>query len=190
MSAYNSIFLRTKRGGGEPAIAPHTVFFPHNYEQEFADIFDEGRVPRDPTVYVCAQDRCHGIESYQDREPLFTMVNAPALVPGRTVPDALMVAERVRERLLAHGLLGAEDELVWSRSPLDLANEFPGSRGALYGPASNSMMSAFRRVPNRIPEHEGLYAASGSAHPGGGVPLAIESGRLAADCVLQERKTR
>lgn len=190
MSGYNAIFLRCKARDPMPSLAPHTVFFPENYEKEFADIFDAGSVPEDPTIYVCAQDRSHGTESYPDREPLFTMVNAPPLTSGRTLPDAGTIAEKIRERLVAYNLLSAEDELVWSRSPHDLAREFPGSGGALYGPASNSMMSAFRRVPNRIPDCEGLYVASGSAHPGGGVPLAALSGRLAADCVMQERRIR
>lgn len=189
MSGYNAIFLRSKAPDPMPRLAPHTVFFPENYEKEFADIFDEGRVPEEPTIYVCAQDRCHKTQSFPDREPLFTMVNAPALSSSRSLPGAEAIAERIRERLVTAKLLSAEDELVWSRSPSDLAREFPGSGGALYGPASNSMMSAFRRVPNRLPDCDGLYVASGSAHPGGGVPLAVQSGRLAADCVIQERTT-
>jgi phytoene dehydrogenase-like protein len=35
-----------------------------------------------------------------------------------------------------------------------------------------------------VPGVRGLALASGSAHPGGGVPLALLSGREAARCVL------
>lgn len=183
MSAYNALFL----GKRADERAPHTVFFPRDYEREFADIFDEGRVPKEPTLYVCALDRCHEQVSFPDREPLFTMINAPSVrqTKVKTSPETLL--DWMRENLEKHDLLGAEGELIWSRTPEDLAREFPGSDGALYGPASNSMMAAFRRLPNRIPGYAGLYVASGSAHPGGGIPLAAQSGRLAADCVVADR---
>ncbi len=35
----------------------HNVFFSRNYAAEFDDIFRRDRLPREPTVYVCAQDR-------------------------------------------------------------------------------------------------------------------------------------
>ena len=42
------------------------------------------------------------------------------------------------------------------------------------------MFSAFRRPPNAVAKLPGLYLASGSAHPGGGMPLCLQSGRQAA----------
>jgi 1-hydroxycarotenoid 3,4-desaturase len=33
---------------------------------------------------------------------------------------------------------------------------------------------------------EGLYLAGGSAHPGGGVPMCLQSGRLAAEALLED----
>lgn len=186
MSAYNGLFL--SRGASD--LAPHTVLFPSHYELEFADIFDKGRLPKEPALYICALDRCHHQTSFAEGEPLFTMVNAPAVSQTKEACDPEVVFAWMRERLLADGWIQTGDELLWSRTPEDLAREFPGSGGALYGPASNSMMSAFRRLPNRIPGYTGLYVASGSAHPGGGVPLAVQSGRLAADSVIKDREAR
>ena len=82
-------------------------------------------------------------------------------------------------------LLSSEDALVWSRTPAGLAEQFPGSRGSLYGAASNDWTSAFRRPANTVAHVPGLFLASGSAHPGGGVPLALQSGRAAAHDVLR-----
>jgi 1-hydroxycarotenoid 3,4-desaturase len=76
--------------------------------------------------------------------------------------------------------------VLWERTPQDLARQFPDTRGAIYGAASNSMFAAFRRPPNALRDLDGLYLAGGSAHPGGGVPLCLQSGRLAAaDLVAQ-----
>ena len=62
-----------------------------------------------------------------------------------------------------------------------------GSRGSIYGAASNSQLSAFKRPPNAVAAIPGLYLASGSAHPGGGVPLCLLSGQTAARALLRDR---
>ncbi len=64
-----------------------------------------------------------------------------------------------------------------------------GSRGRLYGAASNDPFAAFRRPPNRLDKLPGLYLASGSAHPGGGMPLAIQSGAAAAAVIFRDHPT-
>jgi 1-hydroxycarotenoid 3,4-desaturase len=68
----------------------------------------------------------------------------------------------------------------------ELAQRFPGSRGSLYGAASNTQLAAFQRPPNRVAALPGLYLASGSAHPGGGMPMVTQSGRAAAAAVLND----
>jgi 1-hydroxycarotenoid 3,4-desaturase len=112
------------------------------------------------------------------------MANAPATEAS---PDSWeKLGERALARLTAAGMLAAGDRLLWSRTPADLAADFPGSGGALYGAASNGPWAAFRRPPNRVTAVPGLYLASGSAHPGGGVPLCVLSGRAAAALALED----
>jgi len=168
--------------------AAHTVLFPAAYLEEFADLFDRDRPPADPTVYLCAQEVAHRRKGWPDHEPLFLMANAPPEpAHGSSDPERW---RRLRERTLARahdaGLLAREDALVWERTPTDLALRFPGTRGALYGASSNGMWSAFRRPANRVASVPGLYLASGSAHPGGGVPLCLLSGRAAARAVTRD----
>jgi phytoene dehydrogenase-like protein len=74
----------------------------------------------------------------------------------------------------------------WRRTPTQLAADFPGSRGAIYGAASNDRFAAFKRPPNRVSGVPGLYLASGSAHPGGGLPMVALSGLAAADCLSDD----
>ncbi len=185
MSAWTGIL----RAGWRPGRVPHEVLFPQDYAREFADIFDHGRPPVDPTIYVCAQEPCHGRRGWPKHEALFVMTNAPA--PGASAPEDAHAwdahAGRVAERLAGHGLAAPEDRFAWTRTPAQLAAAFPGSGGALYGPASNTLSAAFRRAPNRVAAMPGLYVASGSAHPGGGLPLAALSGLQAALCAAEDR---
>jgi 1-hydroxycarotenoid 3,4-desaturase len=161
----------------------HTVLFPAVYAEEFVDLFDRARPPEDPTVYVCAPGVAHGNPGWPTHEPLFLMANAPVEpeAPRSVWPPGDVVRHGVLARLAA--VEPGPVEVVWERSPAGLAARFPGSRGALYGAASNGPTAAFRRPANRVPGVTGLYLASGSAHPGGGLPLVALSGRAAADAV-------
>ncbi|MCO4746772.1 MAG: phytoene desaturase [Proteobacteria bacterium] len=158
----------------------HEVVFPPNYLNEFAELFDRRRTPVEPAVYTCALGRAHGRPSWGDTEPVFTMINAPAL-PAEDPGDW---ARAARQRLVAAGRIDRDDTLAWSRNPRELEQQYPHTGGAIYGAASSSAMSAFRRPANRVSGIEGLFLAGGSAHPGGGVPLCLQSGRQAAQELL------
>ena len=56
----------------------HNVFFSRDYAAEFDDIFRRDRLPREPTVYVCAQDRDDDGAPIDGEERLLVLVNAPA----------------------------------------------------------------------------------------------------------------
>lgn len=181
MSGWNAVVRATRR----PDRPPHEVFFCRDYDQEFADLFDHERPPVEPTLYLCAQEKSHGRTGWTQEEPVFVMVNAPCERPDAPTPDAVWagVEDTALQRARDAGLFAPDDAVVWSRTPADLAQQFPGSNGSLYGAASNDAFAAFRRPPNQLHTVPGLFLATGSAHPGGGMPLALRSGVMAAEAV-------
>ncbi len=180
----------------------HNVFFSDRPGSEFHDIFSHGRLPTSPTVYVCAQDRDDGGIGANARERLFCLVNAPATgdshPPGKPELSkcelsrcalskcALSKCERAAFELLNRcGLaLGGSAEQVVT-TPVDFAQRFPATGGALYGRASHGWRASFLRPGSRTAV-AGLYLAGGSAHPGPGVPMAALSGRQAAACLMAD----
>ncbi|MFO1126009.1 MAG: phytoene desaturase family protein [Methylocystis sp.] len=166
----------------------HNVFFSRDYRAEFDDIFRDRRLPRAPTIYVCAQDRADD-DSNAGEERLFALVNAPAAADGAgdISNEELSQCEETTFRFLAGcGLeIDAPPQAITRTTPRDFAKLFPATGGAIYGQASHGWMASFTRPGSRT-RLPGLYLAGGSAHPGPGVPMAAISGRLAARSLMAD----
>ncbi len=178
------------RASGFP-LAYHNVFFSDDYRAEFDDIFARRRLPRAPTIYLCAQDRCEDDAPSggpAQLERFFCLVNAPALEAGGDINSAELRAceETTRYRLERCGLELTFDPADCVRTgPAEFARLFPATGGAIYGQASHGWRSSFTR-PGSSTNLPGLYLAGGSTHPGPGVPMAALSGRLAAHRVMAD----
>lgn len=166
----------------------HNVFFPPDYKAEFKAVFDELRLPRDPTVYICAQDRGNpDAPPPTEPERLLLVVNAPARGDTQTIPeDEIRRCETSVMRLLDHcGLTLADSQEVAVTTPAHFEQAYPASGGAVFGRVNHGWWGSFDR-PGTVTGVPGLYTAGGSVHPGPGIPMASISGRLAADRVLAD----
>jgi 1-hydroxycarotenoid 3,4-desaturase len=174
------------RTAGFPLLR-HTVFFSDDYAAEFAHIFRDRRLPQNPTIYVCAQDRgdADGAAAH-DPERLLVLVNAPPVGDTGPLPEAeLRRCEETTFTALARMGLAISPEASIRTTPHEWHRLFPATGGALYGRAVHGAMATFRRPGNRT-KLPGLYLAGGSVHPGAGVPTSALSGRIAAESLLAD----
>jgi phytoene desaturase len=176
-----------------PEIGHHTVCFSADYEEEFHQLFDRRRFPKDPTVYVSAPSRTDRTLVPGRGETLFVMANAPATDPSEWGEDAVREAtRRVLERLKKSGFPSIEGEIVATSvwSPPSFARAFAAPGGAIYGTHSHGWRRAFLRPPNRDRRVRGLYYVGGGTHPGGGTPTVLLSARITAGLVLRDQGLR
>lgn len=174
-------FAATPRGTD---LDHHNVFFGDDPRAEFGPI-EAGRLPDDPTLYICAQDRGAGHRP-TGPERFEIIMNAP---PGLADSDKEREICRIRtfERLERLGLTFCEEPSPAAlTTPADFDRLFPASQGSLYGRTPHGLMAPFQRptARSRIP---GLYLCGGGTHPGAGVPMATLSGRHAAAAILTDR---
>ncbi len=173
----------------------HNVFFSSDYRAEFDEILGDGKLPSDPTVYICAPDRPVGSafdlagSSGTRHERLFCLVNAPANGDEKSYTHAEIerCKKQMIRRLARCGLMidPAPDRMRHA-GPNTFNQMFAHTGGALYGMAPHGWQASFRR-PRAQTGIPGLYLAGGGCHPGPGVPMAALSGRLAAAALLADQ---
>ncbi|MGA1820448.1 MAG: phytoene desaturase family protein [Thermoplasmatota archaeon] len=160
----------------------NNIFFSQDYEKEFKEIWQGRTSPSDPTVYINITSRADPFDAPSGSENWFVLVN----VPYDSGQNWRLESERTRDRIMKRltpvlGDIEGSIEVEERMGPREIEELYNGNRGSIYGFSSNSRRSAFLRQSNRSRDHRGLFFAGGSAHPGGGMPLVVLSGKHAAD---------
>lgn len=155
----------------------HNIFFSNDYPKEFESIFTRKVMPEDPTIYVANTSVTNSDHAPKDSSNLYILVNAP-YVDGQDWEQIRTTYSKLIIRQLENrGLMGLESSIEFKDSitPADFLNRYRSNRGSIYGTSSNSKFAAFLRPRNRLSSFDNLYLVGGSSHPGGGIPLVIQS---------------
>jgi phytoene desaturase len=167
----------------------HNIFFSEDYRKEFEDIFEKKRLPEDPTVYVAVTARSDPGHAPEGRDNYFVLVNAPAVESGGLAKETYAAYRDVVVRKLERcGLKGLSGQIEVERmfTPDDFAMRDLAWKGSLYGWASHSIRASLLRPPLRSRRDRRVFFAGGTTHPGGGIPLVLLSGKMAAEQILRE----
>ncbi|MDQ4075039.1 MAG: phytoene desaturase family protein [Chloroflexota bacterium] len=174
-----------------PELAHHNIYFGGDYDQEMVEIFEEKRMPRNGSWYICAPTRTDPGLAPPGCEALYLLTLAPAL--SENSPDwereQGWLVERMLDRLEQEaGLADIRQHIRWSAcfTPKDFESVFNGNRGSIFGLSAITQQSAFLRPPNRSEDVRALYLVGGSTQPGGGVPIVMISGRLVAELIERD----
>ncbi len=171
-----------------PGMDVHNILWAEDYAAEFEAIAEKGELYHDPTIYVNITSRMVPGDAPQGCTNWFVMVN----VPHGNVLNSEEAIHRVRTTVLdkIETLLGIPvkqliDTEEWL-TPHDIDHKTGSYRGSLYGTSSDSTLAAFLRHPNFTRRVKNLYFAGGSVHPGGGIPLCLQSAKIASALICEQ----
>ena len=166
-------------------LAHHNVFFAADPDSEFTDL-SAGRIPRDPTLYLCAEDRGQSTQP-NGPERFEIIANAPANDEKTPEPELNQWHHQIMQTMADRGVSFTPTPNVTSiTTPHHFATLFPATLGALYGQSPHGMTASLKR-PTAQTKIPGLWLAGGGTHPGAGVPMATLSAKHAAEAILNAR---
>jgi phytoene dehydrogenase-like protein len=148
-------------------------------------LFKEKTFFDDPTVYINITSKDEPGDAPKGSENWFVMINAPANYDQDW--DTLKKESRSRIIKKLNRILKTDIEkhLVSEEilDPILIETKTSSHRGSLYGASSNSKFSAFLRHPNFSGQLKNLYFCGGSVHPGGGIPLSLQSAKIVSELI-------
>ena len=163
----------------------HNIIFSNNDAKEFDSIFNKKTVYEDPTIYICPTSKVVKNDAPKNCENWFILINSPH-DSGQNWDEIKDTLRRNIIRKINKTLnIKIEKHILIEEvfTPKDIEIKTLSQYGSLYGSSSNSLMSAFLRHPNFSRKIKNLYFCGGSVHPGGGIPLCLNSAKIVSELI-------
>ncbi|OHX68456.1 1-hydroxycarotenoid 3,4-desaturase CrtD [Flammeovirga pacifica] len=158
----------------------HNIFFSDDYKKEFTQLFEELKIPEDPTIYVHISSKLNKKDAPKGAENWFVMINVPANPELFTDQKVAEIENFVKSKLSEFLKVDLHQKVICSKNwtPKTIENDTLSWKGALYGLNSNKLTHALYRQRNQSNKYKNLYFVGGSVHPGGGIPLCLNSSKI------------
>ncbi len=167
-------------------LAVHTFIISEDLDDNLERIFD-GRLIDDPSIYLHIPSRIDPDMAPAGKSSLYLLIPVSELVTAKYSWSAETL-DHYRKKAIAAlagipGLSDIKDRITTERifTPEDFKRHFSAYRGATFGLQPTLRQSNHWRPQAKSMECEGLYFTGSSTHPGAGVPIVIESGRICAE---------
>jgi phytoene desaturase len=164
----------------------HNVYLSARYKENFEQIFDERRLPDDPSFYTNVPSRTDENAAPMGMEALYVLTPVPHL--QGTKVDWSREGESFKERIydLLEKKAGIENirrHIVFEqiKTPLDWRAEHNLEEGAAFGIGHGIFQVGYFRPPMASKTLRNVYFVGASTRPGTGVPLVAIGAKLAAE---------
>lgn len=164
-----------------PELIHHNLLFSEDWRRNFAEIYDDPRLPDEPSLYVCAPSVSDPSVAPEGKENLFVLV---PIASGLEISDD--EKERYADRVLAlmeveMGLTGLRQKIEYKRiyTVENFAADYNAYRGSALGLAHTLMQTAIFRPKNFSKKVKGLYYVGAGTNPGIGTQICLISAELA-----------
>jgi len=176
-----------------PQLAHHNFFMSADQRRHFKTVFEERRLPDDPTLYVVAASRTDPTVAPPGCDGLKILPHIPYIDDARPLGREAYLAlrERVLDKLERMGLTDLRRHVVCEHlwTPHDIRERYGSNKGSIYGVVSDRFRNFAFKAPKRSSRYRNLWFVGGSVNPGGGMPMVVLSGRNAARQIIEANGT-
>ncbi|MCF7855491.1 MAG: phytoene desaturase [Candidatus Pacebacteria bacterium] len=167
-----------------PQLAHHNFFFSGDQRQHFHSVFQDHKIPDDPTLYVVAASRTDPTVAPEGCDCLKILPHIPYInekTPA-TDEDYLALRDRVLDKLERMGLTDLRRHIVFEHmwTPKDIQQQYYSTKGSIYGVVSDRYKNFAFKAPKQSTRYENLFFVGGSVNPGGGMPMVVLCGQNVA----------
>jgi phytoene desaturase len=165
----------------------HTLVLPTDWEEHFAQIFDDPDWPEDPAYYVCVPSKTDDTVAPEGHGNMFALVPvAPGLTDDTETKE--WYRDLVLDDLAKHTGTDLRDRIVVEElfSVSDFGERYNAREGTALGLAHTLRQTGPLRPGHTSSALDGLYFTGSYTTPGIGVPMCLISGQHAADVVLSD----
>ena len=168
-----------------------SIYFAEDFKQNVDDLFERGKLPDDPSFYLYRPSLMDDSLAPEGQEGLYVLVPVPELSKYEKWTEQTMQAYRQKIiRLLKEKTIFKDiDEHIVSETlitPKDFSERFNAYNGATFGLKPTLKQSNYYRPHNKFSAAENLYFCGSSTHPGAGVPIVMQSAKLAVEELLRD----
>ncbi len=163
-----------------PELETHNMFFSTNDRLEFHKLFNEKTISEDPSIYIGITSKHVKTDAPNNCENWFVMIHAPH-IENQDWDELVKTTREKAKRKLNKVLKTNIENFIESESvltPINIRDNYKTAFGSIYGNNSNNIFSAFLRHPNFTKKIKNLYFAGGTVHPGGGLPMCLNSAKI------------
>jgi len=176
--------------GEYPHVPHHNILFGPRYGPLLGDIYDRGRLPDDPSLYIHHPTATDPTMAPPGRSTFYALAPVPHL--GKLAIDWEAEAPRYRDRVLEivedRLLPGLRDriEILFHYTPQDFADDLGAHLGSAFSLEPLLTQSAWFRTHNRDDSIPNLYFVGAGTHPGAGIPGVVGSAQATARLMIDD----
>lgn len=169
----------------------HEVLLSNDFEETLHAIMKRKTIPDDPALYVCIPTRTDPSLAPAGHDVVYVLTPCPHLGGAADwEQEGPLLRDKVIGKLERAGLRDLSRKIVFERqfTPADFERQYGCYQGSAFGMSPRFFQSSYFRPQIRSEDIQGLYFAGAGTHPGGGVPIVLTSGRLAAETITADQK--
>lgn len=164
----------------------HQFFMGGDFDQHMREVFEEKKVPTDPSFYTFNPSLIDSSLAPEGKSTLYVLVPVPSgsHIDWSKETDFI---KKMLKNIEARAFPGLTEKMQWMevRTPQD-AEQDGLFQGGSFGIAPSLFQSGVFRPQAKPTALENVYATGASIHPGGGIPIVMQSAKLAAEQIIND----